>query len=471
MAIEHTLDSNRKAALNESSSGESGSSSKAWRVLSAGLPPMDGNSTFWWQTSASYLGTALEQAGYEEHDQYDGLLYYYRFILPYLGDRPTPDGRPKTFQSFITDDFSPFELSWSWGGPNGKPIVRFLIEAIGSESGTKTDPYNQKRTLDLVRSLQQAKPDIDWQWFDHFFKTLLISDNTPIPTSTTPRSYNPFSSTFWSSAPSSTPSPANQLTQLGHRSSVFLAFDLQRGRLLVKPYFLALRAIQTGQSPLSILAEGVRSFPHSSLSIPALDQMLSFASENPEGAKLEWLAIAPDCISPEKSRLKIYARSPNTSFDSVRAIMSLGGQFTSPEFLSSLAELRKFWQLVLSLPADFSDADELCANDHMTSGILYNLDIKPGNAMPETKIYIPAKHYSANDLEAARGVTGYLSQQGKGGFADGYMQTLRAMTTHRRLDEGSDLQTYIGVAFRKGGLELSNYLSPAIHHAARWRKD
>jgi len=143
--------------------------SKAFRVLTEGISPLDEDSKFWWRTTASYLGTALDAAGYSPDDQYESLLFYYRYILPYLGDRPTVHGRVKNFKSFITDDYSPFELSWSWGGPNTSPTVRFLIEAIGAESGTASDPYNQKRTIDLVRNLAASKPDIDWQWFDHFF--------------------------------------------------------------------------------------------------------------------------------------------------------------------------------------------------------------------------------------------------------------------------------------------------------------
>ena len=90
--------------------------------------------------------------------------------------------------------------------------------------------------------------------------------------------------------------------------------------------------------------------------------------------------------------------------------------------------------------------------------------------MPETKMYIPVKHYSRNDREAAAGLTAYLRLQGKGEFVEGYLRTLGAMTTHRALEDGRDLQTYLGVAFRRGGLELSNYLSPAVFHEGRWRK-
>ncbi|MCJ1247388.1 hypothetical protein MMC30_004602 [Trapelia coarctata] len=441
--------------------------SKAFKVLTEGISPLNKDSDFWWRTTASYLGTALDAAGYSPDDQYESLLFYYRYILPYLGDRPTTDERVKKFKSFITNDYSPFELSWSWGGPKSSPTVRFLIEAIGPESGTTSDPYNQKRTIELVRNLAASKPDIDWQWFDHFFETLLVTDDAFGPNGKrTWACLNPFSKYFWTAKDST----SENFKSLGHSSSVFLACDLQRGKLLVKPYFIpAIRAIQTGQTPLEVIAHGVRSFEHAGMNIPALDNMIQFVEKHPE-LQLQFLAIAPDCVTPTQSRLKIYCRSPHTSFDSVRTMMTLGGRIRGSSWDWSMKELRKLWWLALGLDKKWPSSADLPRKFHYTSGILYNIDIKPGNTMPEPKVYIPTKHYSRDDLDAAHGLTRFLNEQGRGSYTENFMQVLEGMTTHRPLNNGSDLQTYIGCAFKKGSLDTSSYLSPAVYHPDRWRE-
>ena len=384
-----------------------------------------------------------------------------------MGARPTSNGKPSQFSSFITDDLSPFELSWSWG--KKKPTVRFLIEAVGAESGLPSDPFNQKRTLEFVENLRISKPDIDWSWFDHFFKTLLVTNTPEQPKNNkTWQRYNPFSKSFWDTGASHRPYETS-LRSLGHRSSIFIAFDLQRGKLLVKPYFLPeIRAIQTGKTPLQVISEGLRSFEHSKMSIPALDVMEEFVRSDPEGSLLKFLAIAPDCIEPTQSRLKIYCRSAHTSFDSVCAIMTLGGQIRNPLWESSMKDLRKLWYLALGLDEDFPTSAELPINDHCTAGIMYNIDIKPGTAMPEPKVYIPLKHYSRNDLNAAQGLSRFLKDQGRSGYTEGYMNLLAAMSTHRPLDSGRDIQTYLGCAFKNGTVDTSNYLSPSIFHEKRW---
>jgi len=250
---------------------------------------------------------------------------------------------------------------------------------------------------------------------------------------------------------------------------VFLAFDLQRGKLLIKPYFIpVIRAIQTGQTPLEVIAHGVRSFEPAGMNIPALDYMVRFVERHPE-LQLEFLAIAPDCVAPTQSRLKIYCRSPHTSFDSVRTVMTLGDSIRSPSWDSSMKELRKLWFLVLGLDKEYPSSADLPSKSHYTSGILYNIDIKPGSTMPEPKVYIPTKHYSRGDLDAASGLTRFLNEQGRGTYKENFMRVLESMTTHRSLDRGSDLQTYIGCAFKKESLDTLSYLSPAVYHVDRWR--
>lgn len=86
-----------------------------------------------------------------------------------------------------------------------------------------------------------------------------------------------------------------------------------------------------------------------------------------------------------------------------------------------MKELRKLWWLALGLDKEWPSSADLPSKFHYTSGILYNIDIKPGNTMPEPKVYIPMKHYSRDDLGAAHALTRFLNEQGRGSYTKNFM--------------------------------------------------
>ena len=88
------------------------------------------------------LALLLLHAGYDLHSQYNGLLFHYQLNCLRLGARPGIDGVPRGWKSFMTDEFSPLEFSWSWDSSEERPQVRYSIEAIGADAGKAMDPFN-----------------------------------------------------------------------------------------------------------------------------------------------------------------------------------------------------------------------------------------------------------------------------------------------------------------------------------------
>lgn len=112
----------------------------------------DGDVDFWWRTTGRAFAALLAQADYSPESQYRNLLFFYLVVCPELGPGPARHGGPSHWYSFMTDHFSPVELSWEWavggGGSGGKdgngvsqltssssrvasPTVRFSTEPIG----------------------------------------------------------------------------------------------------------------------------------------------------------------------------------------------------------------------------------------------------------------------------------------------------------------------------------------------------
>lgn len=411
-------------------------------MMSTWLKPSTDDARFWWHTLGGPLALLLHESGYDAHSQYESLMFMYCNIIDFFGPRPTVSGWPKSWKSFMTDDFSPIEYSWSWDPANASPRIRFSIEAIGPFAGTKKDPFNQEMTMKMIRHMGLTFPETDWSLFNYFRDGFC-------------------------GGPRDDSSAEQSNDQSSDSSSTFLGFDLCKTQIAVKAYFVPVKAKLTGRSKISVLSETIRGLEKPNFKLTAYDYLLDFMTNHPEGSHLDLVGIAVDCVVPSKSRFKIYVRSSQTSFDSVQAIMSMGGRL-QPFPGGTLQDLRKLWQLVLGLDENFSSSSDLSSNTSQTAGILYNFDIKAGSPVPEPKVYIPVKHYSPNDRVAVTGLTSYLNMKGQGDFAGGYKRALEGISSHRGLDSESGLQPYVACAVKNEQLVLTSYISPEIYHRARW---
>lgn len=417
-------------------------STKAFEILSAWLNWTNDDAKFWWYTLGRPLAILLREADYDIHNQYGSLMFLYCQVIEFLGPRPTVSGSP-FWRSFMNEDFSPIEYSWTWNTPNEPPKIRFSIEAIGSNAGTKMDLFNQDGTKDLVRRLQSTLPDTDWTLFNHF------RDG------------------FCGREIGGSECAEASKQRLGHSSSTFITFEMGNKKVDLKAYFVPIKALKTGKSKLSVLSETIRGLERPDYRLTAYDYLFDFLASHKDGCSLDIVAAAVDCVVPSKSRLKIYVRSSKTSFDSVQATISLGGRI-QPFTQKTLQDLQELWKLTLGLEKDFSSASELRENTCQTAGILYNFNVKVGSQQPEPKVYIPVKHYSPNDRSALRGLTTYLNTNGYGRFTEGYKRALESICRHRSLDSESGLQTYLACAVKEGRLVLTSYISPEVYHKARW---
>lgn len=344
----------------------------------------------------------------------------------------------------MTDDFSPMELSWSWddGTAQPRPKIRYSVEAIGAHAGTPADPLNQAETRNIIRQVKSISPTSHWQWFDSLSQTLCPSRLLP----------QRKTQSLWSGS---------------DPSSMFLGFEFQEQGFSAKAYLAPTKAAVTGQSTLDVISEGIRSLETDTVKFPAYDHIISYLTQNTNGRSLEVLGIALDCIEPSKARLKLYARSSDTSFDTVREVMRMGGHAMSKSE-KAMDDLWTLWQSVLGHGEEFSTYDQLQPNSHQTSGILYNFEIKAGIAATDPKVYIPVKHYSSSDREVVDGLTEFLRSHGRDGFASQYNEALESFCVHRPLEKSRGLQTYIQCGFQGDSISLTSYLAPEIYHPAKW---
>ncbi|KAL1601388.1 hypothetical protein SLS60_006300 [Paraconiothyrium brasiliense] len=382
----------------------------------------------WWKQTAPMLGHMLQGAGYDVHQQYRILLFFWRYIVIHLGPYPE-ESQNKTltpfWQSFMTDDNSPMELSWAWDSINSLPEIRFSIEAIGYEAGKAEDPHNQMETMKLISELKATQPHLVWELFEYFhtaFQPPLGNRNV------------------------------NQ--EFPHRSSLGLGIKCSRGSIRVGAYLTP---------PLSDSAAGwnftygvISKFKRDGVLFPTAKQLHNFLTQTERGRELCFVGLGIDCVQTNKSRLKIYLRSQHTSTESMREVLTLNGTMPEPWTDSVLQKL----YTLLDMVAPGYKEIQLC--NAQTAGVLYNFDIHSGRKEPYPRIYIPVKHYGINDLSIAQGLERFQTMEGRieEERSSPYLEMLRQVYPKRKLEDNKGLQTFIAISPKGGSLAIAAYVSP-----------
>ena len=374
-----------------------------WEAMSKHLKHQETNAQFWWSTVGPLLAILLREAEYQIAARFEILLFYFLFLVPNLGARPDFSGRFSRWKSFMTDESLPLELSWEWGLGNNLPTVRLSMEPIGIDAGTVKDPLNEHAPHRIVHQIHRIFPGIELSLFHYFSKELLtyshengVNDRTP--------------------------------AAAGHQSRSFIAFEFGKTSTMLKAYFFPVfKARETGQSTLALISRAMAKLANvEGLLFPSYGCLANYIRTSREGSRLKAEMLSIDCVSPAASRVKLYLRSQSTSFDSVRANMTLDETLEQPNLEKGILELQKLWNLVLLPAQSGTSAKDLPYKAHRTAGTLYYYDMRPGQLVPTPRLYIPVRHYGRNDTVIAEGLLTYLKTRKQDEMTGRYLKVLQS---------------------------------------------
>lgn len=185
-------------------------------------------------------------------------------------------------------------------------------------------------------------------------------------------------------------------------------------------------------------------------------------------------------------------------FSTIRTIMTLDDRVqVSPAQIKSL---RTLLAAVTGLPLDYPDDSEWPIHPrfedlvHKSSAkvpLVYPacgcyFDIAPGRKYPNAKIQVPLYVYGQEEGKLARGVAQWMRENGRGKFADAFLEALPHLGDRRTAhsEDGAEghngyangtyedmprgLQSYLSVMFTESGeLEVTTYLVP-VFSGAPW---
>lgn len=213
-----------------------------------------------------------------------------------------------------------------------------------------------------------------------------------------------------------------------HKSSIFYAFDLSPTEVTAKTYFFPkMRAQAKGLSNLEVLSQAIRTAPYSTEdNLKAWDMFCDFSSDL-SSKSLEYEMLAIDLIDPFESRLKIYFRSRETTFNSVINIMTVGGRIKNPDLYKGLEDLRRLWGALFDIGTNAGPEDSLRPVGHRTAGLLYNIEFRLGELYPVAKIYLPVRHYASSDEAVIQGLNLYFQHHQRGKYMPNYVGAMRKL--------------------------------------------
>ncbi|KAL9615203.1 MAG: hypothetical protein Q9204_008787 [Flavoplaca sp. TL-2023a] len=208
-----------------------------------------------------------------------------------------------------------------------------------------------------------------------------------------------------------------------------MGFDLARsGELTTKAYFIpSKRADELGISNLALIIQAIQELPGAQIGdFPSLNALAEFFKAEESGMHLQCEIFSIDCTSPESARLKIYIRSRSTSFDDVKAVMTLGGRNTSEDQKPALRDLFLLWRSLFSYDgAWLGPSTSLPPCDHRTAGMLYYFDISRNTPSCVPKVHLPVRHYASSDYQVARTLCRIMSKRSQRDAAKSYSEALR----------------------------------------------
>lgn len=386
---------------------------KSWvminKELSGNNQDRNSNHQFWWASTGIPFAILLEKAGYLFEEQLQYLRFYFWVIIPELGDGPRHDGTLKHWKSFMTDHHCPVEFSWAWNHGTENPVVRFSFEPIGQAAGTPLDSNNQYAALRFVANQHRQIEGCDLLWFNHLWKTLIHFGAAQ-------------------TLPQSTDGHCAEGTNLdpSHKSRAFLALELNKNGPMLKAYYIPVfKAATAKRSTMSIINDGIANLP----SLPqgvrnGHRKLLSFLDSNRQGRSLAPEIVATDCIAPDKSRIKIYMRSRSTSLESVIETLCLGDHAIRESRQAALKEFIRLWNLLFGLPSGGDTQAQLPKVSHRTGGMLYYFSLGGGKSGLTVKVYLPVRHYSRSDREAAASLKEYIRTKSRASFSGNYTKAI-----------------------------------------------
>ncbi|KAK0614955.1 aromatic prenyltransferase [Bombardia bombarda] len=342
---------------------------------------------FWSRHLRSYMGPLLEKCGsYTPEEQASHLDFMDKHIAPCLGPMPSEPHGPYTAPSSLYG--SPIDASLNFTS-TGKPKLRFDFDFLTPIHRMGPDPFGEKTARELLRRVA-ATVGANTQWMEHLMDK------------------------FWLS-PAETEVALSKIPAEMAIPPAMIGIEMDGPKISMKAYIPAMRkAIATGRSSTDIILEAVRAMdPFGPEFEYGLDILEDYIANS--GATKTLVLAGVDCVDPtvnKDARIKCYMHTVDTTFGVAKDMMTLGGRLNDEISLQRVETLRQMWPLLLNEPDGSSISDTWSKPERFSgtgyAGRVYTAEIRPGNQLPMTKVYVPVFQYADSSDVTEKNYEGVL---------------------------------------------------------------
>ncbi|KAM0081650.1 hypothetical protein ACKRZS_006175 [Fusarium odoratissimum] len=387
---------------------------------------------FWTEHTKPVLTSLLKSVGdYTPEQQAAHLEFLDNYIIPSMGRAP----EKYRARSLLTPNGSPFETSLN-NSDSGKSYVRFCYEPVfpGSD-GVTEDP--------IPRIAEKTGADLRW--------------------------FNQFAAEFYPSEEDAVTLAEKMPKDTIRIPKVFLAFDLKDDKQTMKAYFYPVIKWMTAKQNSDRAGFDLirRLDPLGPSFGPAIDTIEKYQSKLYQDPPLT-VVIGIDCISPEEGpRVKIYIEPQSNTWEAVVQHVTLGGQVTDKMTMDGLAILRDMWHILINEPED-KEFDEkfskrILEDKPDVSGACFSWELKPGQDVPDVKIYVPLNQYFKNDKYATEAMEKVFRKRGWAWGIEGTYKKIVGSDVVDDMVETPTEHTFVSFNFsQKKGAYMTTYVAPFV---------
>ncbi|KAK1145516.1 aromatic prenyltransferase (DMATS family) [Aspergillus melleus] len=379
---------------------------------------------YWTQYIRSVMAPLLQAAGsYSPADQESHLQFMDELAAPNLGPLPTEPHAPYTPPASVVG--SPFDPSINMAA-SGKAKVRFDFDIVGPAQRAGHDPFAEYVARETALHIA-SKAGSDTQWMKSLIEALFLSpEETQVAVANMPANI---------SVP-----------------PLSIGFDFDGSQRTMKCYIPAVRkSMATGLPSKDLFFGALRRLePMGARLAPGLDLLENYLTTTPNDVRLMLLGF--DCLDPiihPETRVKCYLHTRSNAFDVLRDVMTLGGRLDDQTARTRVETLRAIWSIVRNEPDDAHMDESWSKPDRVDwtgySGLLVTVEISPGEAFPDTKVYVPVFQYADTAKEIELNVERMLQKLGnEWGLTGRYRETMQKIFGPE--DYG---QTYVSFTYSK----------------------
>lgn len=339
---------------------------------------------FWTRHTKPVLISLLKSVGsYTPEQQTSHIQFLDEYIIPSMGNAP----EKSRAKSLLTPNGSSLETSLNQSD-DWKPSVRFCYEPVFPGS------YGAIGVTENPIPAIAEKVGADLRWFNQFAAEFFPSEED--------------------NAVLSKIMPKDTI----RIPKVFLAFDLEGDKRTMKAYFYPViqymtRKINSDRASFNLIR---RLEPLGPSFGPALDLIEAYQKLLFQDPPLT-VVVGIDCVGPEAGpRIKIYIEPRSNSWAAVQQHVTLGGKLTDKKTLDGLAILHDMWNLMINEPEDKENDENFEKETPETfpksSGACFSWELRPGEAIPDVKIYIALPQFFEGDKEIVEAMEKVFRKRG-----------------------------------------------------------